>query len=362
MRAATARTNEGARLLVMRVGGATESLPRAQLAHLFRAGDVLVANDAATIPASLQGTHLRSGRAVEVRLAARPSLHAEDIHRFEAIVFGEGSHHIRTEDRASPPTLHEGDAITFGDALHAHVVKCFAHPRHVVLDFEATPDAFWSALAAQGRPIQYAHIEKILNLWDVWTLFAGPPVAFEAPSAAFALDWQMIEALRARGVQVVTLTHAAGISSTGDAALDALLPLDEPYRIPTETAQAIGRAHAEGGRVIALGTSVARALEDAADRCGLVRAGSGVARSKLGVHSTLRVVDGLLSGTHEPGTSHFELLRAFASDDALEEAAARLDEEGFRTHEFGDSVLLFSMRRITAVADLSLDRRCQLSP
>ena len=76
-----------------------------------------------------------------------------------------------------------------------------------------------------------------LSLWDVWTVIAGPPVAFEPPSAGFVLDWQMLKTLHARGIEFATITHAAGISSTGDAELDGRLPLDEPYEIPAATAR-----------------------------------------------------------------------------------------------------------------------------
>jgi S-adenosylmethionine:tRNA ribosyltransferase-isomerase len=122
--------------------------------------------------------------------------------------------------------------------------------------------------------------------------------------------------------------------------LDRLLPFDEPYRIPEATAAAIGRAKRQGGRVIAIGTSVVRALEHAATREGNVRAGEGIATGRLGPASQLRVVDAILSGTHEPGTSHYELLRAFLDDATLLRTSAELDARGYRTHEFGDSVLI----------------------
>ena len=175
MIAATSRTNEGARLLVVSDQGAMRSTARTQLADFFQAGDVLVANDAATLPASLLGTHVRTGRAIEVRLAARPSLHAEDIHRFEVIVLGEGNHHQRTEERAAPPALNVGDELHFAPSLRAHVTNLLGHARHVELDFDAEPDAFWSQLAMSGRPIQYAHVPNELSLWDVWTSSLGRP-------------------------------------------------------------------------------------------------------------------------------------------------------------------------------------------
>jgi S-adenosylmethionine:tRNA ribosyltransferase-isomerase len=92
--------------------------------------------------------------------------------------------------------------------------------------------------------------------------------------------------------------------------------------------------------VIAVGTSVVRALEHAATEDGHLRIGDGMARGKIGPTTRLRVVDAILSGTHEPGTSHYELLRAFLEDSTLERATEELTAHGYKTHEFGDSVLI----------------------
>jgi S-adenosylmethionine:tRNA ribosyltransferase-isomerase len=327
-----------ARLLVVGAAGRLQHAQRSQLAKFLRRGDLVVANDAATLPASLTGVHLRSGLPVEVRLAGRRSLAVDDLREFTAIVFGAGDHRTRTEDRAAPPALSEGDTLALGP-LHATVLRRLDHPRLVALRFDGTPDAIWAGIARHGKPIQYAHVEQPLALWDVWTQVAALPVAFEPPSAGFVLDWRLLGALKARGVGFATLTHAAGISSTGDPALDARLPFDEPYHLPAATVDAIVRTHALGGRIIALGTTVTRAIEHAASR-GSLRAGDGVADQRIGAHTPLRVVDAIISGTHEPGTSHYELLRAFASDRLLRRASEALEREGYRTHEFGDSVLI----------------------
>src|SRR5262249_5674967 len=142
--------------------------------------------------------------------------------------------------------------------LLATVENTLGHLRLVTLRFHGTPESIWAGLARHGRPIQYAHVPTPLVLWDVWTPLAGPPVAFESPSAGFALDWQPLRARRGRGVAVATLTHAAGISSTGDDELDRHLPFDEPYHIPAATACAIFKTRARGGRVVAVGTTVVR--------------------------------------------------------------------------------------------------------
>ena len=195
--------------------------------------------------------------------------------------------------------------------LRATVEEVLDHPRLVSLLFSGSPDEVWAGLAHHGKPIQYSHMQTSLELWDVWTRIAGAPVAFEPPSAGFVLDWQILSAIREHQATFATITHAAGISSTGDEDLDRLLPFDEPYRIPAATAKAVAVARERGGRVIAVGTTVVRALEDAATEDGQLRAGEGIATRQIGPTTRLRVVDAILSGTHERGTSHYELLRAF---------------------------------------------------
>ena len=329
-----------AKLLVVDAERNIVHVPRSAFVEFLHPNDLVIANDAATLPASLAGVHDRTGHAIEVRLAGRPSLKAEDINCFSAVIFGEGDFHTRTEDRPSPPALQIGDTLTLGPLL-ATVEQILNHPRLVALRFAGTPDGVWAGLASHGRPIQYSHLQTSLDLWDVWTRIAGPPVAFEPPSASFVLDWHVLSAIREHQAAFATITHAAGISSTGDEELDRLLPFDEPYRIPVTTSRAVELARQTGGRIIAVGTSVVRALEAAATEDGHVLSGSGIAQGRIGPATRLRVVDAILSGTHERGTSHYELLRAFLEDATLERTSQELDSHGYRTHEFGDSVLIF---------------------
>ena len=314
-------------------------VPRTAFVEFLRPDDLVIANDAATLPASLAGVHEPTGKTIEVRLAGRPSLDPVDVNRFSAVVFGEGDFHVRTEDRPLPPPLRSGDGITLGP-LRATVEKLLGHPRLVELVFAGTADEVWAGLASHGKPIQYSHMQTSLELWDVWTRIAGLPVAFEPPSASFILDWHVLGGIREHRAAFATITHAAGISSTGDEDLDRLLPFDEPYHIPLATAKAVEITRQQGGRVIAVGTTVVRALEDAATEDGHLRSGDGVAKGRIGPATRLRVVDAILSGTHEPGTSHYELLRAFVEDSILERATSELVEHDYKTHEFGDSVLI----------------------
>ena len=341
MIAATSRSERSgrAKLLVVRPDGDIEHWPRSALPGLLRPGDLVVANDAATLPASLMGTHVPTGRAIEVRLAGRGSLDPAEVGDFTAVVFGDGDFRTRTEDRPMPPALARGDRLALGP-LDATVARVLGHPRLILLHFDGPASRIWEGLARHGKPIQYSHVPTSLALWDVWTALAGPPVAFEAPSAGFVLGWRALASLAARGVRFATLTHAAGLSSLGDSALDARLPFDEAYRIPASTAQAIHEARKRGDRVVAIGTTVVRALEHAASEDGAVAPGEGLATQTIGAGSRLRVVDALLSGVHESGSSHHELLRALVDQGTLARMDQQLERHGYRTHEFGDSVLV----------------------
>jgi S-adenosylmethionine:tRNA ribosyltransferase-isomerase len=328
-----------AKLLVVDAQRNILHVPRTAFVDFLRPNDLVIANDAATLPASLKGFHQESGATIEVRLAGRQSLKPLDVSRFSAVVFGAGDFHMRTENRPLPPRLTARDTLVLGP-LRATVEEPLGHPRLVSLLFSGTADEIWAGLASHGRPIQYSHMQSSLELWDVWTRIAGPPVAFEPPSAGFILDWHVLAAIREHRARFATITHAAGISSTGDDELDRLLPFDEPYYIPETTAGAVRLTRELGGRVIAVGTTVVRALEAAATDDGHLRSGEGIAKGRIGPATHLRVVNAILSGTHEPGTSHYELLRAFLDDSTLERATAELTSQGYRTHEFGDSVFI----------------------
>ena len=332
-----------AKLLTIDADGGMRQLPRAALASLFSPGDLVIANDAATLPASLQGIHCTSGEPIEVRLAAWVSV--RDPTRFAAIAFGTGDHRTRTEDRLLPPSLSPGDRLALGP-LVATVEHPLDDPRLFQLRFLGDRATVLAGIARHGRPIQYAHVPELLALWDVWTRIAADPIAFEPPSAGFALDWHTQAVWRHRGIGFATLTHAAGISSTGNPMLDLRLPFDEPYRIPEHTTAAIKRAKSKDRRIIAIGTSVVRALESAANADGSVQAGDGVASGRIGRETPLRVVDAILTGVHQPGESHFELLRAFANDALLHQISVAFGQHSYCPHEFGDSMLIERHPRI----------------
>jgi S-adenosylmethionine:tRNA ribosyltransferase-isomerase len=353
MKAAT-RPRRGAhssRLLVIDETGTIAHRHADDLPSLLRRGDLVVANDAATIPASLQGTHLASGRPLEIRLAGRRSLASRDVGHFTAVVFGAGDYRTPTEHRSQPPRLQAGDGLLLGP-LRATVIALLGHRRLIELRLNASAEEIWEGIARHGRPIQYAYVPEPLAIWDTWSSIAARPVAFEAPSAGFVLDWATLHAVRSRGAQFATITHAAGISSTGDPELDARLPFDEPYAIPRSTAALIRQTKHRGGRIVAVGTTVVRAVEHAAHhsarrsaslvarRHGWVAPGEGIATQRITSESELRIVDAIVSGLHDAGSSHYELLRAFQSDQALEQMTREADASDYRGHEFGDAVFI----------------------
>lgn len=337
-------------LVVHRTDGRLADRTMRDLPEELGPGDLLVVNDSATLPASLSGEGPR-GEAIELRLlglAPEPSdtesggARAEPLStaRFQGVLFGEGDHRMRTEDRPAPPRVAAGESLRFGEALSATVESVASDSdRLITVRFSASGAALLSALYAVGRPVQYSYVPKPLPLWHVQTAYAARPWSVEEPSAGRSLSLGLLARLRDRGVEIAALTHAAGLSSTGDPALDARLPLPERYEIPQRTVSLVQRTRAAGGRVIAVGTSVVRALEGCFEAHGRLVAGAGITDLRLGPTTPLCVVTDLLTGMHEPETSHFELLHAFAPPDLLGRAHAHAEARGYLGHELGDFTL-----------------------
>jgi S-adenosylmethionine:tRNA ribosyltransferase-isomerase len=304
--------------------------------RILRPGDLLVVNDAATLPASIPA-QTEDGLRVEIRLAAE-----RDNSIWDAVLFGDGDWHDRTEDRAAPPPLAPGATLELeGGSKVSIVAASEISPRLVRIRFDRDAPSLWEMLYRLGKPVQYSHVERSLDLWDVQTPYGARPWAVEPPSAGLALTWGTIARVRARGVRLAYITHAAGLSSTGDPSLDAALPLDERYEIPEATVRVVVETRRAGKRVIAVGTTVVRALEGSAEtNGGFPVAGRGVTGLRLHRHFQPRIIDGLLTGIHEPGTSHYELMEAFADPTLIGRALVHAADLGYLTHEFGDLSLI----------------------
>jgi len=326
------------RLLVVEPGsGRFEDRRIRDLPRLLRRGDLLVVNDAATLPASLQGT-TSALEPIEVRLARVEDGNGE----WTAALLGCGDWRMRTEDRPPPPLLAAGEVLRFGEDLAATIGSVSpVSPRLVTLAFDRKGDALWEALYRRARPVQYSYLEASVATWDVQTSYGSRPWAVELPSAGRPLNWELLVALQRHGVGLASITHGAGLSSIGDAAADALLPLPERFEVPVAAVEAVEETRRRGGRVVAVGTSVVRALEgSASSNRGRLTPGAGVTDVRIHGHSPLRVADGLLTGLHEPGTSHFALTIAFAPEDTLTDAFRHAEAAGYLGHEFGDEMLI----------------------
>jgi S-adenosylmethionine:tRNA ribosyltransferase-isomerase len=322
-------------LRIERAGDAIEDRTVGDLPSLLAPGDLLIANDAATLPASLPARS-PSGAPLEIRLSGELPGGS-----WRAVLMGAGDWRTPTEHRPPPEAIAIGETLTIGgvEPLRAIVEDTSPiSPRLVRLRFDS-PDraSLWAALYRHGRPIQYSYLTAPLELWHVQTHFAARPWAVEQPSAGRPLGWDLLSSLRKKGVALASLTHAAGLSSTGDPAIDAALPLPERYAIPDATVAAIENAR---GRIVAVGTSVVRALEGCHATFGSLRALESETDLVLGPHTKLQIVDGILTGMHEVSGSHYQLLQAFASPEKLSRAYAHAEAAGYLAHEFGDSCLI----------------------
>lgn len=328
MKAARTPRADNIRLLVVTENEMQDDLMTSLPDHL-RTGDLLVVNDAATLPASIQG-YDANHNPLEIRLVSQVR---EQV--WQAALFGAGDWHTPTELRPLPPAIRPGEDIFFTEDFKARIVQGSPLSNRLIqLEFNQQGEALWRQLYRYGRPVQYSYLQNELALWAVQNVYSSRPWAVEMPSAGHGLNWLLLLRLLQRGIQIVSLTHAAGLSSTGDAAIDQALPLAEKFEIPMATMEAVGRTKRGGGRVIAVGTSVVRALESADETL------NGWTQLKIGPEHRLKLVDGLLTGTHDVSESHYQLLSAFLPQARLAQMSLRLEQQEYLTHEFGDACLI----------------------
>ncbi|HEX5083843.1 MAG TPA: S-adenosylmethionine:tRNA ribosyltransferase-isomerase [Blastocatellia bacterium] len=332
MKAARApRANKAnVKLLIVNNGGIEDSFIE-RLADHLRSGDSLVVNDAATLPASLPARDARNNQ-IELRLTMQL-----DDRVWQAVVFGAGDWRTPTENRPSPPRFAEGDEMLIAPDFHAKVRgEDRLSERLLNLEFNLSGEELWRNLYRYGNPVQYSYMKDELKLWSVQNIYSGRPWAVEMPSAGHALSWRLLLKLIGKGVRIVPITHGAGLSSTGDEKIDRALPLAERFEIPASAMEAVRAGKAEGGRVIAVGTSVVRALESS----GSVL--SGFTTLRLGPGYERKIVDGLLTGAHDVSESHYQLMSAFLPQNVLEQVSRHFEREEYLMHEFGDLCLILA--------------------
>nr|WP_207908731.1 S-adenosylmethionine:tRNA ribosyltransferase-isomerase [Pseudonocardia endophytica] len=321
----------------------------------LRPGDLIVVNTSDTEPAALDGVR-EDGRPVVVHVSGPDPDGGDAIGGDRSGIAG--SDGPGRADRAGSIVveLRSPDGERVGDGRAGETVTL---PAGAVLRLVAGyPDRsttsgnrLWRAtlpvegglpgyLAAVGRPIRYGYLRAPRPLQDYRTVVAsrtpGELAGAEMPSAARPLSGRVLDGLRARGVGLATITLHAGVSSPE---ADEV-PLPERYRVPAGTAAAVNATRAAGRRVVAVGTTVTRALETVASPDGTVRSGEGWTDLVLGPDRPVRTVTGLVTGWHEPEASHLLLLEAVAGPRLVGRAYRSALGRGYLWHEFGDSCLV----------------------
>lgn len=305
-----------------------------ELGEFLREGDVLVINTSGTLPAALPAFR-DDGSEFRLHLSTR-------------LPGGVWSVELRQlEGSATKPffEVRAGEVLALPGSATVHLLAPYrmeGHPpsRRLWIAVFSFPQPYTlnplPYLLEHGKPIRYGYVAEEWPLEFYQSVYATLPGSAEMPSAGRAFTPELITRLVAQGVLVVPL-----LLHTGVASLESHEPpYEEFYRVPPGTAQVVNQARAEGRRVIAVGTTVVRALETVADALGRVHPGEGWTRLVITPQRGVRVVDGILTGWHEPKATHLAMLEAIAGRRHLELAYCAALEHRYLWHEFGDLHLI----------------------
>ncbi|SEF36912.1 S-adenosylmethionine:tRNA ribosyltransferase-isomerase [Amycolatopsis pretoriensis] len=305
---------DGVRLLVASPAGVHHSV-FSSLGSFLSAGDLLVVNTSGTLPAAVDA--VRDGRPIAVHFST---------------ALDDGSWIV--ELRAPGGPLLDGRAgelVSLPGGASLTLQAPFA-PGSRRLWRATVSVPVQGFLASAGRPIRYGYVPGEWPLSDYQTVFAREPGSAEMPSAARPFTASLVTRLVSDGVLFAPLVLHTGVSSpeAGEP------PQAERYRVPPTTAALVSWVRSQGGRVIAVGTTAARALESAAQ----LGTASGWTNLVLGPERPARVVDGIVTGLHAPDASHLLLLEAVAGRELVQRAYDAAVERKYLWHEFGDVSLL----------------------
>jgi len=306
----------------MVIGRAARTIEHADFARLgsfLQAGDLLVVNRSRTIPAAFPARR-DGGELVQLRICAR--------HKNEWHVLA-----------VQPDPPHANVALRAGERLRVDGADTIVRGRRTdvpLLWRIDTPSDGLERVLRTGEPIRYSYVPSPVPANHYQTVFATEPGSAETPSAGRAFSWELLLALKRAGIDLADIVLHTGLSSLQDDDVDADHPLfEEWFEVGPRAAEAVNRA----SRVIAVGTTVVRALETAVAK-GQAQPMQGWTRLRLGPGSPLQVVDGLLTGFHEPQASHFDLLRACLDETLLERTYREAIAARYFWHEFGDLSLI----------------------
>ena len=291
--------------------------------HL-KAGDVVVVNTSATLPAAVSA-RTGDGEPLKVHLASPAS---GGLWSVEVRTPVEGGGTIPGPDLSAQTLQLPGGAS-------AHLLATSIRtPRLWITALEGVDDVT-EFLEEHGEPIRYASGPP-WPISDYQTIFATDPGSAEMPSAARPFTADLVTRLVSRGIAVVPIVLHAGVSSYEEHES----PGEERYEVPSSTATMVNALRAGGGRVIAVGTTVVRALESVADHAGTLHPGQGITDLIVTPERGVRAVDGLLTGWHEPRSSHLTMLEAFLPRVYLQRVCDEAMASGYLWHEFGDELLI----------------------
>jgi S-adenosylmethionine:tRNA ribosyltransferase-isomerase len=319
-------SRDGVRLLLARrTDGSIEHHTFADLPDLLSPGDVVVINVSATIPAAVPARR-SNGTRVRVHFATRAP-HLEDDWRVVE---------IRSADGGRPARLPAGERLELRGGAALELVAPYASGRRLMLARFCCALLVDEYLERHGEPIRYSHVRGRWPLEAYQNVYAISPGSAEMPSAGRPFTRELISRLVAREIAVAPITLHAGVSSPESHEP----PFPEWFEVPERTARTICDARHRRGRVIAVGTTVVRALESAADGDGCSCARSGWTGLVVTPECGVRAVDGLITGWHDPEASHLMMLEAVAGTDLLRASYDAALDAGYLWHEFGDSHLI----------------------
>jgi S-adenosylmethionine:tRNA ribosyltransferase-isomerase len=313
------------RLLVSGPGG-TDHRRFRELGQSLAPGDLLVVNRSRTLPASLPATG-REG-AFLVNLCTS---------------YGRRIHLVEPRpafDRPGPMRLTPGDRVQVG---RTELTLLAPYPGLGRLWFVRASGDLRSEMERLGSPIRYSYVPERLPLDCYQTVFGSVPGSSEMASAGRPFTPRLLDALDRQGVRLATILLHTGVSSLEVTAddVEAQPMVPEPFVVPSATVEAIRWTRARGHRVIAVGTTVVRALESAREADG-IRPIRGFTRRRLAPPEPIVTVDGIITGFHDSRTTHLALLYALAGEARVREAYRTAIEAGYLWHEFGDSHLLLN--------------------
>jgi S-adenosylmethionine:tRNA ribosyltransferase-isomerase len=309
-------------LVATRSDGTIRNSRFRELPKLLAPGDLLVVNVSATIPAAVPATRA-DGSSVQVHFSTQvPRL--DDTWRV-AELRGAGGEH--------PARGRPGELIGLrGGAMIELVAPYAAGPRLLLTRYDG-PVPLLAYLERYGEPIRYAYSGGRWSLTAYQNVYASTPGSSEMASAGRPLTGELIARLAASGVLLAPITLHAGVSSLERDES----PFPEQFNVPESTATLLAAVRGWGGRVVAVGTTVVRALETVARTDGTIEPGSGWTNLVIDPDRGLRAVDGVITGWHEPEASHLALLEAAAGRDLLRRSYESALSNGYLWHEFGDS-------------------------